>query len=299
MSKNQVARPLASEFNNLNEFKLKLAEYVEFLEAEAQAYFKEGSPVSELEPYRTYIENWAARIGWQKDDGEGAFEFIQRKSYSTGWEDAHDPERGRLCVPDAYAENLLQRRAPLQRDRIKTLAIANGFRLTLRESGDYALDPRVFYFAEAIARETAMSRFDKPGQELKLTFEQILQNILPLEKEQASEILNSVVLAALSHGSCRFEEGHLSTANTERAKGRGEALELLLSVKPRELSSAGGNWDTALLLRLLAPNLATTSLLDLLHEEYDNFSAEIVGQHVSTPLSERWSKKIRNFSYFG
>lgn len=35
----------------------------------------------------THVENFALTLGWKREDGEGAFEFIQRKSYRQGWED--------------------------------------------------------------------------------------------------------------------------------------------------------------------------------------------------------------------
>lgn len=39
------------------------------------------------EPMRAHVETFAAGAGWVKDDGEGAFEFVQRKCYHQGWQD--------------------------------------------------------------------------------------------------------------------------------------------------------------------------------------------------------------------
>jgi hypothetical protein len=40
---------------------------------------------------RLYVEDFARRCGWKKDSGEGAFEYVQRKSYAQGLEDATPP----------------------------------------------------------------------------------------------------------------------------------------------------------------------------------------------------------------
>ena len=39
------------------------------------------------EPMRTHVEEFATKSGWNRSDGEGAFEFIQRKCYHQGWQD--------------------------------------------------------------------------------------------------------------------------------------------------------------------------------------------------------------------
>ena len=39
------------------------------------------------EPMRSHVEGFAARCGWEKNSGEGAFEFVQRKCYHQGWQD--------------------------------------------------------------------------------------------------------------------------------------------------------------------------------------------------------------------
>jgi hypothetical protein len=48
-------------------------------------------PAVEPEPMRLYVEDFASRCGWEKDSGEGAFEYVQRKSYAQGLEDATPP----------------------------------------------------------------------------------------------------------------------------------------------------------------------------------------------------------------
>ena len=39
------------------------------------------------EPMRTHVEGFATKSGWNRSDGEGAFEFVQRKCYHQGWQD--------------------------------------------------------------------------------------------------------------------------------------------------------------------------------------------------------------------
>jgi hypothetical protein len=48
-------------------------------------------PAAKPEPMRLYVEDFARRCGWGKDSGEGAFEYVQRKSYAQGLEDAAAP----------------------------------------------------------------------------------------------------------------------------------------------------------------------------------------------------------------
>ena len=36
---------------------------------------------------RTHVEGFATKSGWNRSDGEGAFEFVQRKCYHQGWQD--------------------------------------------------------------------------------------------------------------------------------------------------------------------------------------------------------------------
>jgi hypothetical protein len=48
-------------------------------------------PAAQPEPMRLYVEDFARRCGWKKDSGEGAFEYVQRKSYAQGLEDATPP----------------------------------------------------------------------------------------------------------------------------------------------------------------------------------------------------------------
>jgi hypothetical protein len=39
------------------------------------------------EPMRKHVEDFATAAGWKREDGEGAFEFVQRTSYHQGWQD--------------------------------------------------------------------------------------------------------------------------------------------------------------------------------------------------------------------
>lgn len=55
----------------------------------AKLYTSPPPPVP-LEPMRKHVEDFAAKGGWTKDSGEGAFEFIQRISYAQGVEDGHN-----------------------------------------------------------------------------------------------------------------------------------------------------------------------------------------------------------------
>jgi len=48
-------------------------------------------PAAQPEPMRLYVEDFARKCGWGKDSGEGAFEYVQRKSYAQGLEDATPP----------------------------------------------------------------------------------------------------------------------------------------------------------------------------------------------------------------
>lgn len=41
-----------------------------------------------------HVEKFASNIGWQREDGEGALEYIQRKSYRQGWEDGKQEGSG-------------------------------------------------------------------------------------------------------------------------------------------------------------------------------------------------------------
>jgi len=52
---------------------------------------KYTTPPAQPEPMRLYVEDFARKCGWGKDSGEGAFEYVQRKSYAQGLEDATPP----------------------------------------------------------------------------------------------------------------------------------------------------------------------------------------------------------------
>lgn len=43
--------------------------------------------VSTAEPMRKHVEDFAAAAGWKREEGEGAFEFVQRTCYRQGWAD--------------------------------------------------------------------------------------------------------------------------------------------------------------------------------------------------------------------
>lgn len=47
------------------------------------------------EPMRAHIEQFATRAGWKMEEGEGAFEFVQRKCYQQGWIDHGTKSRDR------------------------------------------------------------------------------------------------------------------------------------------------------------------------------------------------------------
>lgn len=38
--------------------------------------------------YKTHVEDWAENAGWERESGEGAFEFSKRASYELGYTDA-------------------------------------------------------------------------------------------------------------------------------------------------------------------------------------------------------------------
>lgn len=59
---------------------------------------REALEQPEQEPMRLYVEEFARRCGWEKDSGEGAFEYVQRKSYAQGLEDATPPAAQRPWV---------------------------------------------------------------------------------------------------------------------------------------------------------------------------------------------------------
>ena len=64
-------------------------------EANAQVRYETWVPPAAPvlpEPVRLYVEDFASKFGWEKDSGEGAFEYVQRKSYEQGFEDATTPE---------------------------------------------------------------------------------------------------------------------------------------------------------------------------------------------------------------
>lgn len=62
------------------------------------------------EPMRKHVEQFAAKGGWTKDSGEGAFEFVQRISYAQGVEDG----RNRPSAPP--------RREPLTDEQIEQIS---------------------------------------------------------------------------------------------------------------------------------------------------------------------------------
>jgi hypothetical protein len=47
-------------------------------------------PAQTPDPMRAHVEQFAAKGGWTKDSGEGAFEFVQRISYAQGVEDGRN-----------------------------------------------------------------------------------------------------------------------------------------------------------------------------------------------------------------
>lgn len=67
---------------------------------------------------RKHVQDFATNLGWDKDDGEGAFEYVQRLSYTQGWQDAYDVERSavnpvlRNSILDAAIKAVEERAAP-------------------------------------------------------------------------------------------------------------------------------------------------------------------------------------------
>jgi hypothetical protein len=68
----------------------------------------DSTPPAVQEPMRLYVEDFARRCGWKKDSGEGAFEYVQRKSYAQGLEDATPPaaQPAPAQEPAAWAEEI-------------------------------------------------------------------------------------------------------------------------------------------------------------------------------------------------
>jgi hypothetical protein len=77
-------------------------------------------PLAQPEPYRLYVEDFARKCGWEKDSGEGAFEYVHRKLYAQGLEDATPPAQ-----PAPVQEPVLQEieQYQLQMAGISTAAI--------------------------------------------------------------------------------------------------------------------------------------------------------------------------------
>ena len=44
-------------------------------------------PAQAVDAMRRHVEDFAIKTGWDRKSGEGAFEFVQRASYSQGWKD--------------------------------------------------------------------------------------------------------------------------------------------------------------------------------------------------------------------
>ena len=63
-------------------------------EVDIEGYLAEQS---KIDRFRTHYTDMATRQGWDKDAGEGAVEFLMRKAYSTGHEDAINRE-GRVLI---------------------------------------------------------------------------------------------------------------------------------------------------------------------------------------------------------
>ena len=59
-------------------------------------------PAAQPEPMRLYVEDFASKCGWVRDSGEGAFEYVQRKSYAQGLEDATPPPTQPAPVPEGW-----------------------------------------------------------------------------------------------------------------------------------------------------------------------------------------------------
>ena len=58
------------------------------LRSESEAFAAGFKAQRQADPVRQHVEAFAAKSGWTPDDGEGAFEFVQRVSYEQGAKDA-------------------------------------------------------------------------------------------------------------------------------------------------------------------------------------------------------------------
>lgn len=77
-----VEEPRAVFFNNAGQ------------EVDLETYLEEQS---KIDRFRTHYTDMATRQGWNKDDGEGPVDFLVRKAYTTGYEDAITRD-GRVLV---------------------------------------------------------------------------------------------------------------------------------------------------------------------------------------------------------
>lgn len=107
-----------------------------------------------------YVTAKAAQMGWIVSSGEGAYEFIQRISYSTGWEDGKKEGSGDIHRDNALPASLPKAEAP---DQIHAMSVR------LHKLGDAAHDQSAdggryylgqmdaYHYAARLVRELAPS----------------------------------------------------------------------------------------------------------------------------------------------
>ena len=70
------------------------AAVTEYINAEIIMHTEQEASATGAEPMRKHVEDFAAGCGWKREDGEGAFEFVQRTSYRQGWQDGRRESMG-------------------------------------------------------------------------------------------------------------------------------------------------------------------------------------------------------------
>lgn len=81
------------------------------LRAEIVALKGTIADIKPLPDMRKHVEDFATKGGWDKDSGEGAFEFVQRISYETGWNDARTRDKPDSDVAKGDIVGWLRRRS--------------------------------------------------------------------------------------------------------------------------------------------------------------------------------------------
>ncbi|AHC30551.1 hypothetical protein CC53_gp134 [Rhizobium phage vB_RleS_L338C] len=70
--------------------------YTQLIQAEESGYARALRDAAEAREFRhgQHLFNKAQELGWKQDDTEGPYEFVSRKHYEQGWEDAKKQEGG-------------------------------------------------------------------------------------------------------------------------------------------------------------------------------------------------------------